>query len=161
MPRHSEKVVGNRLNLWQGPSVEPVKPAGKSGEAGCDKFLNFMREVICSGNEEHFDYLRKREALILQQRMRSEGIGLRTEEEGVGKGFFEKHIRRLYGNHAMQITNPAHIIGKFNPHLETLLRMTADEALFVEQHQTPQRTIQLDHRGGDLNRAEKLRRLHR
>ena len=132
MPRHSEKVVGNRLNLWQGPGVEPVKPAGKSGEAGCDKFLNFMREVICSGNEEHFDYLRKREALILQQRMRSEiALGLRTEEEGVGKGFFEKHIRRLYGNHAMQITNPAHIIGKFNPHLETLLRMTADEALFV------------------------------
>ena len=132
MPRHSEKVVGNRLNLWHGPGVEPVKPEGKSGAAGCDKFLNFTREVICSDNEEHFDYLVKREALILQKRMRSEiALGLRTEDEGVGKGFFEKHIRRLYGDHAMQITNPAHIIGKFNPHLETLLRMTADEALFV------------------------------
>ena len=38
---------------------------------------------------------------------------------------------RLLGPHAMQITNPKHIIGNFNPHLETLLRLTADEALFV------------------------------
>ena len=38
---------------------------------------------------------------------------------------------RLLGNHAMQVTNPKHIIGNFNPHLETLLRLTADEALFV------------------------------
>jgi Family of unknown function (DUF5906) len=34
----------------------------------------------------------------------------------------------------MQITNPDHIVGKFNPHLETLLRLTADEALFVGNH---------------------------
>ena len=38
---------------------------------------------------------------------------------------------RLLGNHAMQLSNADHIIGKFNPHLETLLRVTADEALFV------------------------------
>jgi hypothetical protein len=132
MPRHSDNVVGDRLNLWHGYGVKPVKPDRKSGAAGCDKFLGFMCEVICSDNEEHFDYLRKREAFILQERRRSEiALGLRTEEEGVGKGFFEKHLRRLYGDHAMQITNPSHIIGKFNPHLETLLRMTADEALFV------------------------------
>ena len=40
----------------------------------------------------------------------------------------------LLGTHAMQISNPDHIIGKFNPHLETLLRLTADEALFVGDH---------------------------
>ena len=38
---------------------------------------------------------------------------------------------RLLGHHAMQLGNPEHIVGKFNPHLETLLRVTADEALFV------------------------------
>ena len=42
---------------------------------------------------------------------------------------------RLLGNHAMQITNPKHIVGAFNPHLETLLRLTADEALFVGSHE--------------------------
>ena len=91
-----------------------------------------MRDIICSGNEEHFDYLIKREATILQKRIRTEvALGLQTKEEGCGKGFYEKTMRRLLGTHAMQLSNPEHIIGKFNPHLETLLRVTADEALFV------------------------------
>ena len=58
-------------------------------------------------------------------------FGFGTREEGAGKGFYEKTMRRLLGSHAMLITNPKHIIGAFNPHLETLLRVTADEALFV------------------------------
>ena len=40
-------------------------------------------------------------------------------------------MSRLLGHHAMQLGNTDHITGKFNPHLETLLRVTADEALFV------------------------------
>ena len=31
----------------------------------------------------------------------------------------------------MQVSNPAHVIGKHNPHLETLIKLCADEALFV------------------------------
>src|SRR5262249_3562941 len=52
-----------------------------------------------------------------------------------GKGFYEATMGHLLGNHAMQITNPKHIVGAFNPHLETLLRLTADEALFVGSHE--------------------------
>src|SRR6202035_2274574 len=71
MPRRDEQVVGGRLNLWCGYGVKPIKPGGKSGAAGCNRFLDFVREVICSGDEEHFDYLEKREAFVLQRRMRS------------------------------------------------------------------------------------------
>ncbi len=135
MPQH-EGNVGNRLNLWNGFGVKPIKPDGRSGAAGCNKFLEFMLNVICNGNEEHFDYLLKREATIFQKRIRSEiALGLRTEEEGCGKGFYEKTMGHLLGHHAMQITNPKHIVGNFNPHLETLLRLTADEALFVGIHE--------------------------
>ena len=131
MPQHDGD-VGNRLNLYRGFGVKPIKPDGTSGAVGCQKFLDFMRDIICSGNEAHFDYLLKREATILQKRIRSEiALGLRTKEEGCGKGFYEATMGRLLGNHAMQVTNPKHIIGNFNPHLETLLRLTADEALFV------------------------------
>ena len=131
MPQHDGD-VGNRLNLFRGFGVKAIKPDGKSGAAGCQKFLDFMRDIICSGNEEHFDYLLKREATIFQKRIRSEiALGLQTKEEGCGKGFYEATMGRLLGNHAMQVTNPKHIIGNFNPHLETLLRLTADEALFV------------------------------
>ena len=135
MPQHNGD-VGNRLNLFRGFGVKAIKPDGKSGAEGCQKFLDFMRDIICSGNKAHFDYLLKREATIFQKRIRSEiALGLQTKEEGCGKGFYEATMGRLLGNHAMQVTNPKHIIGNFNPHLETLLRLTADEALFVGNHE--------------------------
>ena len=31
----------------------------------------------------------------------------------------------------MEVQNPAHVVGKHNPHLEKLVRLTADEALFA------------------------------
>ena len=48
MPQHDERVVGKRLNLFNGFGVKPIKPDGKSGAAGCDKFLDFMLNVMCS-----------------------------------------------------------------------------------------------------------------
>jgi hypothetical protein len=132
MPKHNKGAVGNKLNLWRGFGVNTIKPIGKSGAEGCDKFLAFMRDVMCNGNEEHFDYLRKREAVILQQRIRTEiALAFRSDEEGVGKGFYETVMGHLLGVHAMQVGNPKHVIGAFNPHLESLLRLTADEALFA------------------------------
>jgi hypothetical protein len=132
MPQHTDGLVGNKLNLWRGYGVNAIKPLGKSGAAGCKLFLDFMRDVICNRNEEHFEYLTKREATILQKRIRSEiALGLRSDDEGVGKGFYETVMGHLLGEHAMQVGNPKHVIGAFNPHLESLLRLTADEALFV------------------------------
>jgi hypothetical protein len=128
---------GNKLNLWRGFGCKPIKPApGSRAEAGCQKFLDFMRDIICSGNDVDFQYLLRREAIILQKKIRSEiALGLRTTEEGCGKGFYERVMGHLLGNHAMQVSNPKHIIGNFNPHLQTVLRLTADEALFVGNHE--------------------------
>jgi hypothetical protein len=133
VPSCNEEVInGDTLNLWTGFRVAARKPEGKSGAAGCQLFLNHCREVICSGDDEHYDYLIKREAFIAQKRMRSEvAVGLMTEEEGTGKGLYSRTLNRLYGIHAMQVQNPAHVVGKYNPHLEKLVRLTADEALFA------------------------------
>src|SRR5262249_45348387 len=85
-----------------------------------------------SGDEAHFDYLIKREAWIAQNRARSEvAVCLRTEAEGTGKGHWARAISRLYGRHGMQLLKPEHVVGKFNPHLEVLLQLIADEALFA------------------------------
>ena len=131
MPRHDGD-VGDRLNLWRGFGVKAIKPAGKNAGDGCAKFLDFMLNVICSGNKMHFDYLLKREAFILQKRTRSEvALGLQTERRAAARASMSRPWLGCIGNHAMQIGNADHIIGKFNPHLETLLRVTADEALFV------------------------------
>jgi hypothetical protein len=117
--------------------VKSVKPEPKSrAETGCRKFLEFMRDIICSGDEVNYQYLLRREATIFQKKIRTEvALGLQTKEEGCGKGFYEAVMRDITGKqHAMQVTNPEHIVGKFNPHLETLMRLTADEALFVGNH---------------------------
>ena len=132
MPNRDEDVVGDTLNLWQGFAVAARKPEGKSGAAGCNLFLDHGLKIICSGNEAHFDYLMKREAFIAQRRTRSEiAVGYRSDEEGTGKGFWCRGFNRLYGRHAMEVQNPDHVIGKHNPHLENLLKLTADEALFA------------------------------
>jgi hypothetical protein len=132
MPDRDEQVVNNTLNLWQGFAVDARKPEGKSGAAGCKRFLDHGLKVICSGDEAHYDYLIKREAQIAQKRMRSEvAVGLRSEEEGTGKGHWARTISRLHGRHGMQLLKPEHVIGKFNPHLEVLLQLIADEALFA------------------------------
>ncbi len=87
MPTRDEDVVGDIKNLWQGFNVAARKPDGKSGANGCQLFLDHARLIICSGDEGHFDYLMKREALIAQKRIRSEiAVALRTQDEGTGKG---------------------------------------------------------------------------
>lgn len=132
MPNRDEDVVNETLNLWQGFSVAARKPEGRSGASGCALLLDHGLKIICSGDEEHFDYLMKREALIAQKRIRSEiAVGLQTEEEGTGKETWCGAFRHLYGTHAMQVQNTEHVIGKHNAHLEVLLRLTADEALFA------------------------------
>jgi hypothetical protein len=132
MPERDETVVNDTLNLWKGFGVKAEKPNGRSGARGCNLFLEHGRKVICSGNDEHFDYLIKREALIAQRRVRSEvAVGLRTEAEGTGKGIWSRGLNRIYGQHAMQLVKPEHVLGKHNKHLEQMLRLTADEALFA------------------------------
>ena len=121
MPQSDEDVVNGTLNLWQGFAVAARKPDGRSGASGCKRFLDHGLKVICSGNAEHYDYLIKREAFIAQKRTRSEiALGLQTEVEGTGKGFWCRDINRLYGNHAMEVQNPQHVVGKHNTHLEAL-----------------------------------------
>ena len=132
MPQYEATVVGDTLNMFEGFTVQPRKPEGRSGASGCQKFLDHGFKIMCNGNEEHWDYLLKREAWIIQNRKRCEiAVAFRTEAEGSGKGFWSKHLGYLYGRHYMQLGRADHVIGKHNAHLETLLKLCADEALFV------------------------------
>ena len=132
MPQQNAEVVGNTLNMFEGFAVVPRKPDGGSGANGCQLMLDHGLKIMCSGNEEHWQYLLNREAWIAQNRRRSEvAAAYRTEAEGSGKGFWCNQLGRLYGRHYMQINKPEHVLGKFNPHLETLLKVCADEAIFV------------------------------
>jgi hypothetical protein len=132
MPQHEAEVAGSVLNMFEGFPIQPRKPEGRSGAMGCQLFLDHGRKIVCSGDEGHWDYLLKREAWIAQNRRRSEiACAYRTEEEGSGKGFWCNHLGHLYGPYYMQVNKAEHVVGKHNRHLETLLKLCADEALFV------------------------------
>jgi len=127
MPQHEAEVVGNVLNMFEGFPIQPRKPEGRSGASGCQLFLDHGFKIICSGSEEHWDYLLKREAWIAQNRQRSEiAAAYRTEAEGSGKGFWCNSLGHLYGPYYMQVNNPAHVIGKHNPHLARIIHGGVD-----------------------------------
>jgi hypothetical protein len=132
MPQHEAEAVKDVLNMFEGWPIRPRKPEGRSGASGCQLFLDHGFKVMCSGNADHWDYLLKREAWIAQNRRRCEvAAAFRTEEEGAGKGFWCNHLGHLYGPHYMQVKRSEHVVGTFNRHLETLIKLYADEALFV------------------------------
>jgi hypothetical protein len=125
MPYTDATNVRSRLNLWTGWAV-------LANPGSWAKFQAHIRDNLCQGNEENYQYLLKWMAWIVQNRRRS-GIAvlLRSTKEGTGKGFFAKFYGRIFGPHYMQVTNPEHVGGKFNPHLQNLLLLDADEAMFA------------------------------
>jgi Family of unknown function (DUF5906) len=133
MPQYDKDVVGDTLNTWRDFAVQSRKPEGGSGASGCQLMLDHILKILCSENEEHFDFFMKRLAFIIQKRRRSEvALALATEVEGTGKGFYEKHVMSaLLGSAYMEVSNSEHLTGKHNEHLESLLGLCADEALFA------------------------------
>ena len=118
MPERDEDVVNNTLNLWHGFGVPARKPEGKCRAAGCKLFLDHGLKIICSGNEEHLDYLLKREAFIAQRRTarRLRGLAPRRKAPARGSGAGPRPPVR-HARDAGQ--KPDHVVGKHNPHLES------------------------------------------
>lgn len=125
MPFTDARNVKGKLNTWTGFAFET-----KSGDWSL--FKAHILDNLCAGNRENYEYLIRWMAFIIQKRKPTHVVMLlRSEEEGTGKGFWANHFGKLFGLAFMQVTNPDHVIGKFNPHLENLLLLNADEALFA------------------------------
>ena len=58
--------------------------------------------------------------------------------KGSGKGIFGRWLRRMFGQHGMQVTNSSHLVGKFNLHLRDCIFLFADEAFYAgdKQHES-------------------------
>jgi hypothetical protein len=51
----------------------------------------------------------------------------RAGDEGAGKGIFFQVFIYLLGQHAIQVSNPKHLVGAFNVHLRDCVFLFADE----------------------------------
>lgn len=113
-------------NLWSGWGVEP-KPGDHLSA------LKFIFQIICCRDKVVFEYVLGWMARAIQQPGEPAEVALvlRSPERGTGKGTFAKILCDTFGQHAMAVRSPKHLVGNFNAHLRNALLLFADEALFV------------------------------
>ncbi len=122
MPQGDKEGV---YNLWRGFNVEPIP-----GE--CSLYLDHIKENVCNGNEEYYDYLIKWMARAVQTPASPGEVAVVLRGgKGAGKGTVAKHFGRLFGRHYLQVANPSHLVGNFNAHLRDVIFLFADEAFFA------------------------------
>lgn len=159
MHRHYETLcfapgreVEGAYNLWKGFACE-----ARPGD--CDLFIEHMRSNICSGNEEHYEYLLNWMARAVQQpdTAGETAIVLRGRM-GTGKSFFARVFGSLFGRHFLQVTDPKHLVGSFNSHLRDCVVLFGDEAFYAgdKKHESVLKTlitepfIQFEAKGVDI-----------
>ena len=71
--------------------------------------LEFLRDALCSGNDEHFNFLLDCLASMVQRPDRKLGVALVfAGPSGAGKSTFGKLIHRIFGQHAFETTSQKH-----------------------------------------------------
>jgi len=140
------------LNLWRGFAIEPT-----TGDWGLmqDHLLN----VVCNGDETYRDYLLNWAAFAVQHPDRAAEVAVVLRGgKGCGKGMFGRWLRRMFGQHGMQVTNAKHLVGNFNLHLRDCIFLFADEAFWAgdKQHESvlkgliTEDTIAIEGKGRDI-----------
>src|SRR5664279_938258 len=91
-----------------------------------------IHDVICSENEEHFQYLIRWMAYGVQHPDRPIGVAIALRgDEGAGKGFLWRNYGKLYGKHFKHVAHGAHLTGRFNAVLAETCAVFLDEALWA------------------------------
>jgi len=140
------------LNLWQGWACEP-----RAGD--CSAWLELVREVICSGDEQLYRYVVGWCADAVQNICERPGITLvLLGKQGTGKGTFAREFGALYGDHFLHLRNSRLLTGNFNAHLTNALMVFADEAIYPGDKQSEgalkgmitEPTIPIEFKGKDV-----------
>ena len=120
-----DRDVSGALNLWQGFSTKPR-------EGDCTKFLHHVKENVCGGVEEHYEWVLSFIADLFQNPGRRPGVALVLRgKRGTGKGVFANQIGKMCQPHYIQVSHPRHLTGNFNSHLRDALLVFADEAFYA------------------------------
>jgi hypothetical protein len=113
------------FNLWSGFAVEP-----RAGD--CSLYLAHIRENVCGGNGQYYEFLMNWMARAVQDPgTPGEVAVIFRGTEGVGKGVAAIQFGSLFGPHFKQVVQASHLTGSFNHHLLGCSVLFADEALFA------------------------------
>lgn len=121
--------AGRVLNLWTG--------LARAGRRGCwSKMRRHLFRVICGGRSAEFRYLIRWLAHAVQHPGTAPGtvVILKSEVEGTGKSTVAGWLVVMFGIHGAELNTADQLIGKFNPHLETLSFIAVNEPAFAGDH---------------------------
>ena len=120
-----DRFIDGRLNLWRGFSVEPK-------EGKWDLIRGHITNVVCAGNASHAKYVLNWIAWSLQNPTKpAEVVLVLRGAKGAGKGWLARLLCRLFGAHAIHLSERKHVIGNFNAHFLLCCLCYLDEALWA------------------------------
>ena len=120
-------ICGNKLNLWQGYSIKPKQHGG-----ALERIYSHIQDVICSGDNDCNEYLLNWIARCFQYPNKNGQVAVALKgEKGCGKSTLGKFIKSIFGQYALQVTTPKHLIGNFNAHMADCCFLFADEVFFA------------------------------
>jgi hypothetical protein len=120
-----EQNLVNALNEWKGFTYKE-DPSGK-----CDLFLDLIRDVICSGNDEYYQYVLDWCARMFQYPGKVGEVALVLKGgSGIGKSFFAQQLGELLVSNFYETAKMDRLTSNFNATLRTTVLLFLDEALF-------------------------------
>jgi hypothetical protein len=132
------KITRDALNLWEGFSIEP-----KQADL-CGRIYDHILNVVCNGDTGCNDYLLNWIARGFQYPSKNGQVATVLKGlKGSGKSTIGKLLGAIYGQHSLQVTNPKHLVGNFNGHLQDACFLFADECFFAgdRQHENVLKTL--------------------
>lgn len=111
------------LNLWRG--------FGVASTPGTWNLLHeHIEHVLAGGEPAYAEYIIRWLAWSVQHPAQPAEVALVFRgARGTGKSMFCRCVMRLFGQHAISVTSPAQLTGRFNQHLRDCVALFADEAI--------------------------------
>ncbi|WP_406736750.1 DUF5906 domain-containing protein [Thioclava sp. GXIMD4215] len=116
-------------NIWRGWAVQP------NPDASCDLFLAHVRDVICDGSERDFKWLLGWMAHLVQHPEQKPGTAVVLRgAKGAGKDTVGHYLGTLFPRHHVTLSQPEHLTGRFNAHMETAILIHLEEGYWAGNH---------------------------
>lgn len=125
--RNRPAVPPGALNTWNETGVTPKK-------GDWNLFRHHLRNVICGGEQAHFDWLMDWLAHVVQcpQDKVPTSVVIRSSGKGIGKSKLGEYVSEIVGRqNASKIENKDQLFGRFNAALGGKTFVVLEEAVFA------------------------------
>lgn len=124
---NARKARAGYYNLWRGYGVAQPKPG-----ASWSLLREHLRDNICNGNEEHFEFAMTWLADLFQNPGEKRGSAFVVRGlKGTGKSKLFDWVRKAMGRYAIKVSQAAHVTGNFNKHQHGVILMVCEEAFWA------------------------------